>query len=192
MTQNNRPSYLSFGLAWLLGYGAFALSYGSDPPVPAALAGALLFGGLVLALVITGVGAARALRGAHGRDAVIGKLLAAAWLIGFGALSILIQAASTALDEPEVQTLLWPTGAGLVVGMIYLAGGVAYRDALQYALGAWLALLSSAALFLNGANLYWALAVIGGGGYLVAAVLEPRRSTAESGHAVRDPAVRSR
>ncbi|WP_194818353.1 ABC transporter permease [Nocardia sp. XZ_19_385] len=177
MTQNNRPSYLSFGLAWLLGYGAFALTYGADPPVPSAVAAILLFGGLLIALIITGVGAVRAQRGAHGREAVAGKLLAVAWLVGFGALSVLIQALSTALDEPEVQTLLWPSGAGLVVGMIYLAGGLAYRDTLQYALGAWLAVLSSAALFLDGANLYWALALIGGGGYLVATVLEPRRRT---------------
>ncbi|GAB2681169.1 ABC transporter permease [Nocardia goodfellowii] len=188
MTQNNRPSYSSFGLAWLLGYGAFALTYGDDPPVPATVAAVLLFGGLLAALIITGIGAVRAQRGARGREALTGKLLAAAWLIGFGALSLVIEALSTALNEPEVQTLLWPTGAGLVVGMIYLGGGLAYRDSLQYALGAWLAVMSSAALFLDGATLYWALALIGGGGYLVAALLEPRRTTA---HATPDPSVTS-
>ena len=35
---SNRSAYLSFGLALLVGYGAFALSYGDDPilPIPSA------------------------------------------------------------------------------------------------------------------------------------------------------------
>ncbi|MEV0247886.1 ABC transporter permease [Nocardia sp. NPDC050712] len=172
---DNRLSYLSFGLAWLLGYGAFALTHGADPPFPAAVAGVLLFGGLLAGLVVTGVVAVRAHREADGHAAVVGKLLAAAWVLGFGALTVLISALSAALDEPQVQTLLWPTGAGLVVGMIYLAGGLAYRDVPQYVLGAWLAVTSSIALYFGGAGLYWVLAVAGGGGYLVATALRPRR-----------------
>jgi hypothetical protein len=108
---------------------------------------------------------------------VIGKMLAASWLVGFGALFLIITALSTALQEQLVHTLLWPTGSGLVIGLLYLAGGVAHRDLLQYGLGAWLAVTSSAALFLQGANVYWALALAGGGAYLVAAALEQRRHT---------------
>ncbi|MBL1079146.1 ABC transporter permease [Nocardia sp. 2] len=167
---DNRASYLSFGLAWLLGYGAFALSHGEDPRLPIPVAGVLLFGGLLIALIITGVTALRAQRGARDRAGTAGVMLAAAWLVGFGALSLLITALSSALNEPLVQTLLWPTASGLVVGMIHLASGAAHRDVTQYTLGAWLAVMSSAALFFDGANLYWALAVIGGGGYFAAAV----------------------
>lgn len=76
-----------------------------------------------------------------------------------------------------MQTLLWPTASGLVVGMIYLAGGAAHRDTLQYTLGTSLAAISSAALFFNGAHMYWILALAGGGAYLIAAALEPRRHT---------------
>lgn len=176
---NNLPSYVSFGLALLVGYGAFALAHGADPilPTPSAVPAVLLLGGLLTAVTITGVVAARAQRGARGRDAVIGKMLAASWLVGFGALFLIITALSTALQEQLVHTLLWPTGSGLVIGLLYLAGGVAHRDLLQYGLGAWLAVTSSAALFLQGANVYWALALAGGGAYLVAAALEPRRHT---------------
>ena len=176
---NNRPSYVSFGLAWLVGYGAFALAYGDDPilPTPSAVPAVLLLGGLLTAVTITGVVTAKAQRGAGGHEAVIGNLLAASWLVGFGALFLIITALSTALQEQHVHTLLWPTGSGLVVGLLYLAGGVAHRDVLQYGLGAWLAVMSSAALFLQGANVYWALALAGGGAYLVAAALEPRRHT---------------
>ena len=174
---NNRPSYVSFGLAWLFGYGVFALAYGDHPSlsIPSAVPAVLLVGGLLTAVTITGVVTAKAQRGARGHEALVGNLLAASWLVGFGALFLIITALSTALQEQHVHTLLWPSGSGLVVGLLYLAGGVAHRDVLQYALGAWLAVISSAALFLEGANLYWALALAGGGAYLVAAALEPRR-----------------
>ncbi|UGT53897.1 ABC transporter permease [Nocardia asteroides] len=174
---DNRPSYLSFGLAWLLGHGAYALSHGADPllRLPSALPSVLLIGGLLAAMVITSVVTMRAQRDATGRDAVVGNLLAASWLIGFGALFFVITALSSALAQPDLRMLLWPAGSGLIVGLLYLAGGAAYRDVLQYALGAWLALTSSAALFLDGASPYWVLAIAGGGSYLAAAALEPRR-----------------
>lgn len=161
---SNRASYLSFGVAWLAGYSAFALSVGADPAVPAALASGVLLVGLVAALTITAIGAART-----GDEPLVARMLAGSWLIGFGALTLVISALAGALEQPRVQTLLWPSGAGLVVGLLYLAGGAARRDVLQYTLGAWLALTSSAALFLGEANMYWALAIAGGGAYFIAA-----------------------
>lgn len=174
---DNRPSYLSFGLAWLLGHGAYALSHGDDPllRLPSAVPSALLIAGLFTAMVVTSVVTMRAQRGVTGRDAVVGNLLAASWLIGFSALFFVITALSSALSQDDLKMLLWPTGSGLIVGLLYLAGGAAYRDVLQYALGAWLALTSTAALFLDGASPYWVLAIAGGGSYLVAAAMEPRR-----------------
>ncbi|MEV6960692.1 ABC transporter permease [Streptomyces sp. NPDC051207] len=174
---NNRASYLSFGLAWLVGHGASALAYGDDPLVgmPSAVPNLLLTVGLLGAVAVTSAVTAKAQRGVRGRQAVIGNLLAGSWVIGFGALFLIITALSEALDKHEVHTLMWPTASGLVVGLLYLASGAVYRDALQYTLGSWLALASSAALFLDGANLYWALALAGGGAYLVAASREARR-----------------
>ncbi|MFE6925552.1 ABC transporter permease [Nocardia sp. NPDC057663] len=174
---DNRPSYLSFGMAWLLGHGAYALSHGDDPLVrlPSAVPSVLLIAGLLIAMIITSIVTMRAQRGVTGKDAVVGNLLAVSWLIGFGALFFVITALSSALAQDDLKMLLWPTGSGLIVGLLYLAGGAAYRDVLQYALGAWLALTSSAALFLDGASPYWVLAIAGGGSYLVAAALEPRR-----------------
>jgi hypothetical protein len=95
---DNRPSYVSFGLALLIGYGAFALAHGDDPilPTPSAVPAVLLLGGLLMAVTITGVCMAKARRGARGREAVIDKMLAASWLVGFGALFLVITALSTA------------------------------------------------------------------------------------------------
>jgi len=174
---NNRLSYVSFGLAWLVGHGVNALTHGGDPvlDLPSAIPASLLVVGLLAGVVVTSVVTAKALRGVRGPDAMVGNLLAASWPIGFGALFLIITALGASLDEQKVHTLMWPTASGLVVGLLYLAGGAVYRDRLQYTLGTWLALTSSAALFLHGAPLYWVLALAGGGSYLVAAALEPRR-----------------
>ncbi|MFE7797672.1 ABC transporter permease [Nocardia sp. NPDC057440] len=177
---DNRPSYLSFGVAWLLGHGTYALSHGDDPVLrlPSAVPGILLITGLLTVMIITGIVSMKAQRSATGKDAVVGNLLAASWLVGFGGLFFIITALSSALSQDDLKMLLWPTGSGLILGLLYLAGGAAYRDVLQYTLGAWLALTSSAALFLDGASPYWVLALAGGGSYLVAAALEPRRRAA--------------
>ena len=51
-----------FGLAWLVGYGAFALAYGDDPipPIPSVVLVVLLLGGLLTAMTITVVVTAKA------------------------------------------------------------------------------------------------------------------------------------
>ncbi|MER6910132.1 ABC transporter permease [Streptomyces sp. NPDC000594] len=177
---DNRPSYLAFGLAWLIGHGAAALAHGADPlvPMPSALPQFLLVGGLLAATVTTGAVAARAGRGVTGGAALTAHLLTGGWAVGFGSLFLLITALSGALDEGVVHTLMWPAASGLVVGLLYLAGGAVHRDLLQYGLGCWLALTSTAALFLDRPGLYAALALAGGGSYLVAAALEPRRRAA--------------
>ena len=74
-----------------------------------------------------------------------------------------------------MQTILWPTWAGFPVGVLYLGEGATRRNVLHYGLGTWLALTSTAALFLGTPNLFWVLAVAGGGGFAVAALLETRR-----------------
>ncbi|WP_406119346.1 ABC transporter permease [Streptomyces sp. NBC_00989] len=189
---DNRLSYVSFGLAWLLCRGVNALTHGDDPvlDLPSAIPASLLVAGLLAGVVVTSVVTARTLRGVRGPDAMVGNLLAASWPIGFGALFLIITALSASLEEQKVHTLMWPTASGLVVGLLYLAGGAVYRDRLQYLLGAWLALTSSAALFLHGAPLYWVLALAGGGSYLVAAAPRtppPRQGPARQGELRRHP-----
>lgn len=177
---NNRPTYLAWGAAWLVGQGAFALAHGPDPLVamPALLPGALLAAGVLVAAVVTGVVTARSQRGVTGPAKTTGTLIGAAWAIGFTALFLLITATDRLLDGLHVPALLWPAGTGLVVGLVYLLGGTAQRDLLQYALGGWLALTATAGAFLGLPGLYWVVALAGGGGYLTAAALENRAALA--------------
>lgn len=177
---DNRWPYLAWGLAWLVGYGAFALARGADPvlALPARLPSLLLVAGLVGAAVVTTVQIVHDSRGAVGAAKTTGTLVGLAWGTGFTALFLLITALSAVLDDHLVETVLWPTGSAVVVGLMYLTGGAVHRDLLQYALGTYLALLGAAAVFVGSPGHYVVLAVAGAPAYLVAAALEGRRCTA--------------
>jgi len=82
----------------------------------------------------------------------------------------------------ELQSTLWPAMSGFLVGVLYLGEGATRRNVLHYGLGTWLALTSAAALLLGIPNLFWVLAIAGGGGFAVAAVLESRRLIRTSPH----------
>ncbi|MFF7206382.1 ABC transporter permease [Streptomyces sp. NPDC008141] len=181
---DNRAAYVSFGLAYLLGHGAAAVSHGDDPllDLPGWLPTTLLGIGLVTGVTQATVAALRAQRGAPGPDVLSGKLLGAAWVAAFTALFLAITGLASAVDMPDLQTVLWPAGSGLVVGLLYLAEGAARRNLLHYGLGVWLALISSAALFLGTPGLYGVLALAVGGAYALAAVLERRRLARLAGH----------
>lgn len=176
-TVDNRAAYVSFGLAYLFGHGAAALSKGADPLVglPGWLPMTLLAIGLVTGIAYATVAALRAQQGAAEPEILSGRLLGLAWLVAFTALFLAITGLTATTDQADLSTTLWPTGSGLIVGLIYLAEGAVRRNLLHYGLGVWLALVSTAALFFSAPGLFWILAVAGGGGYAVATVLERRR-----------------
>lgn len=174
---DNRAAYLSFGLAYVLGHGAAAASQGDAPllDLPGWLPTALLGTGLTAGIVQSTAAALRAQRGAAAPEVLSGRLLGAAWIAAFTALFLAITGLTSVLDLPELPSVLWPAGSGLVVGLLYLAEGAVRRNVLHYALGVWLALTSTAALSFDTPGLYGVLAVAGGGAYALATVLEHRR-----------------
>ncbi|MFE1896910.1 ABC transporter permease [Streptomyces yangpuensis] len=174
---DSRAAYASFGLAYVLGHGAAAVSHGDTPllGLPDWLPMTLLGPGLVTGIVQATLAALRAQRGAPATDVLAGKLLGTAWIAAFTALALAITGLTSVLDAPELQSVLWPAGSGIVVGLLYLAEGAVRRNVLHYGLGIWLALTSGAVLSLDAPGLYWALAGAGGGAYALATVLEARR-----------------
>lgn len=177
---DNRPSYLAWGLAYLVGYTIHALAAGPTPllPLPSAVPVLVLSLCLLAATAVTTVNVARAQRGVTGPAAVPGKMFAGAWVTGFAALILLITALGRDLDSSRLSMLMFPAGSALVVGLLYLMGGALDRDVLQYTLGTTLALVGTAAVFLGLSGLYRVLALVVAGAYLTAATLEPRRRAA--------------
>jgi len=72
---DSRAAYLSFGLAYVLGHGAAAVSLGSDPLIalPAWLPTTLLGIGLVAGTAFATLAASRAQRGASQHDLLSGN-----------------------------------------------------------------------------------------------------------------------
>ncbi|WKV70114.1 ABC transporter permease [Streptomyces sp. PCS3-D2] len=182
---DNRAAYAGFGLAYLLGHGAAAASHGDSPllGLPAWLPTVLLGAGLVTGIVLAAAAALRAQRGAPAAEILSGTLLGTAWIAGFAALALAITGLTSVLDAPELQTVLWPAGSGIIVGLLYLAEGAVRRNVLHYCLGIWLALTSAAVLFLEAPRLHWALATACGGAYALATFLEARRLRSPAGPA---------
>lgn len=174
---DNRAAYASFGLAYVLGHGAAAASHGDTPVLglPGWLPMTLLGIGLATGIALATIAALRAQRGATAPELLSGRLLGTAWIAAFTALALAITGLTSVLDAPELQSVLWPAGSGLIVGLLYLAEGAVRRNVLHYGLGVWLALTSAAALSLDAPGPSWVLAVAGGGAYSLATALERRR-----------------
>lgn len=174
---NNRPVYLAWGAAWFAGYGLLAVGPGLG--LPDLLGRIVLITGLLAATAVTIVETVRGQRGATGPAKLAGTMFGIAWATGFSALFLLITAVAARQDDASLQTLLWPTGSAVVVGLMYLMGGALQRDLVQYALGTWLALVGAAAMFTDLGAHYAVLVVAGVPAYLIAAVLDgPRRTAA--------------
>jgi hypothetical protein len=157
---------LAWGLAYLLGFGGWYLARAGV--VPVALAGVVLgvFGAVALVLpIVLGV---RASRGVRGPSRTVGALYGTAWGLAFvvnGVVQGSLQ--QRYVHDPDGQSLMWTASSLIVVGLMYLLGGMLWRDVPQYVLGAWV-LVSAAGSVLAGApgNLL-VLALAGGGGMLV-------------------------
>lgn len=172
---DNRAAYLGFAFAYVFGHGAALLSRADVVLLPAWLPFALLGTGLLAGTIFAMTASLRAQRTASESRRRAEKLVGTAWVTGFAALALAITGLSTVFDEPELQTVLWPAGSTIVVGLIYTAEGAIRGNALHYNLGTWLMLVAAATLFVPGAGFFGVLAVLGGGAYLVAAMLERRR-----------------
>jgi hypothetical protein len=174
---DSRAVYAAFGVTYVLGHGSAALSRGTDPllTLPGWLPLALLAAGFAVGTVLSVNAANRAQRGATKPEVLAGKLLGAAWITAFTALFLTITGLSATIDHPDLQTMLWPAGSTLLVGLIYLAEGVVRRITLHYYLGTALLLIAGTSFLFGTPGLFWVLALAGGGAYAVATALEHRR-----------------
>jgi len=57
--------------------------------------------------------------------------------------------------------------ACVVVGLLYLAGGMLFEEVQMYAVGFWMLVTAGLAAFAGMPNVYLVMAVAGGGGFLV-------------------------
>jgi len=168
-----------WGLAWLVGFGAcyLAAADGPGPFLPAWVAGILLGLAFAAALAVSvGQGLWRG-RGIEGPSRRVGAMYGWSWLLAFGGLyAVNLGLLRQGLPE-DLGPLLWSGTSLLVVGLLYLAGGMLWSDRVQYALGAWTLVAGAASVSAGVPGNFAVLSLAGGGGFLVAAVVARARRT---------------
>ncbi|WP_299037629.1 hypothetical protein [uncultured Pseudokineococcus sp.] len=168
-----RLIYGVWGATWLVGFLVlWASSTGRGPLVlPPPAAGSTFAALMAVAVVVTGVHSTRRMAGLRGTSSTQGAMYGWAWLLGFGCVAALFTSAAGAGASAEVMGVLAPALSGLVVGLLYLAGGAMWQDRAQYALGAWILVTSAAGAIAGYPANHLVMGLLGGGGFLVAAVV---------------------
>lgn len=160
-----------WGAAWLVGFGALYAVAGDRPMIDGDpdLALALFAVILVAAMVVTATHVARRSAGVHGGSAVQGAMYGWSWFLGFVGIFALASALTDAGADPTVVQTAMTVAPAALVGVLYMAGAAIWRDRSQFALGAWISVVTTVAALVGLPSMLVVMAVAGGGGMLVAA-----------------------
>ncbi len=166
-----------WGAAWLVGFGALYAVAGDRPLVDGDpdLALGLFAVTLLAAMAVTATHIARRTSGVHGASAVQGAMYGWSWFLGFVAVYALAVALTDAGADPVVVQTAMTIVPTTLVGVLYMAGAAIWRDRTQFALGAWITVVTIVAAIVGMPHMLAVMAVAGGGGMLVAAGLSAGR-----------------
>ncbi|MGE5132274.1 MAG: hypothetical protein ACM32E_05110 [Gemmatimonadota bacterium] len=176
LSPNPVPILGSWGVAWLFGFGAcyLASGRGSAAVLPGWAAWATLSGLSVAAMAITARQLRRSGRGVAGPSRTVAAMYGWSWALGCGGAYALNLGLASQGMPVRLLPLLWPASTLLVVGVLYLAGGVIWQDRLTYGLGAWTLLVAGVSVAAGPPANFAVLALAGGGGLLAAAAAAQR------------------
>ncbi|MBF4994163.1 hypothetical protein ITX31_08570 [Arthrobacter gandavensis] len=143
---NTALVYLIWGITWIVGYGSlWGTQQGRLDLAPSAALG-ILGTALAAATVATIVLFARSSRGVRGQSAFQGGMYGLAWTLGFTVMAAMSAVIGRAMEDFWLRGLLVNSIAVLVVGLLYITGGIIFNDKAQSLLGIWLLLVAIAAL----------------------------------------------
>jgi hypothetical protein len=163
-----------WGFAWLIGFGVFFLRFGPDNRVlvdmPAWVPLTVLLGLITLAGIITGVVGARAGRQVSGPSSRQGAMYGFTWSVAFIAMAVLLSRLSHLLPVPEAN-LLWAGAMVALTGVLHMAGGTIWNDRDLYVLGISINVVNVVGIIAGPGWHALIVAVLGGGGMLVAGLV---------------------
>ncbi|MFF2268466.1 hypothetical protein ACFVTZ_09365 [Cellulosimicrobium cellulans] len=175
-----RLLFLAWGVAWLVGYlclwasavhgGAGTGSMAGAQPEPWAFW--VFFSLIAAAIAFTIVHTVTRTVGTRGVSARQGTLYGWAWTLGFVSYGFVLGGLARAGASEEVMALASNAFACVVVGLLYLGGGVAFCEQRLYAVGVWILLVAGVATIAGLPLTYLVMGALGGGGFLVMAVVE--------------------
>lgn len=168
---------LVWGVAWCVGFGTLWWDVRRQQPFtgPGVFSAVVFSVLLIAAAVVTGVVTQAATRGRGGRSVRQGRDLGIFWGAGFTAFFVFAGGISSVGLDPAAAGLLFAGGSVILTGLAYLAMAAVFGGAVERALGSWLLLLVAAGVWAGPVTLNLLIAVLGGGAFLVAAVVTWRR-----------------
>jgi hypothetical protein len=177
----NRESYMHFGVwgaGWLIGYSSLAIgtSQRQNGDTTTSAWSFIVFAiVLIAAFAASWIIGARSSLGIHSQrpehryfkqlDTTSNWSYALAFLVGMGGLSIF--AGKYGLGNTEI-SVLYNFVAPLILGILYWFQGAIYGSRTQSLAGVWMMALSWSTIIAGIPVGYWIMAMVGGGGLLIA------------------------
>jgi len=168
---DGRLLFGAWGLAWLIGYLAMWIT-ARDTGSPEVWAGWVLAGCIVGAVAFTVVHSVTRTAGLRGTSARVGAMYGWTWFLAFTAFGVTLGAMGDAGASTEVQAIAANGFACLIVGLMYIAGGLLFEEVRMSAIGAWMLVTAVLAALAGMPNTYLVMAVAGGGGFLAMVAVE--------------------
>lgn len=167
---DGRLLFGAWGVAWLVGFGAQWTAFLDEPLLQFRTAMIVFGAALVAAMVVTAVHLGRQNTGIRGTSAQQGAMYGWTWSLAFFGVFALGYALARAGSDVATTNLVMTVSSTLLVGALYMAGGAIWGDRTQFALGAWIAAVTTLAAVIGHPHLLLVMAVAGGGGMLVTAL----------------------
>ncbi|WP_206796823.1 hypothetical protein [Amycolatopsis sp. MtRt-6] len=162
----------AWAFAWIVGWGFTYVAVQPGVAIPGWVGGVLVAVLFAAAIAYTGYVSARAGRGIRGPSRTVGAMYGYSWAIASAGLMVIdiriTQFGSLASDQVS---LLWSGTWLLLTGVLYLAGGTVWQDKLMYGLGAWMIVSAGLSVVVGFPANFLVLALCGGGGFLLAAIV---------------------
>ena len=175
ITPDPRGFLWPWGFAWVLGFGVYFLRYGPGGRVlvdmPNWLPLTLLLALFMAAGVFTGWFGARISRSIRGPSNRQGAMYGLTWSVAYAGMAVVLSTTNGLLSD-EHANMLWAGAMVAVTGVMHMAGGAIWNDRSLFALGIWTSVVNVVGIFAGAGWHSLILAVLGGGGMLLAGTLQ--------------------
>ncbi|WP_248959102.1 hypothetical protein [Sphaerisporangium perillae] len=170
--------YVVWGLAWLVGFGAFFLHYGlsgrSYAPISVGSATAILFAAMALAIAITSYVGWKQNSQVRGVSQDRATMYGLSWFFAFFGMGIIGSHFDKVLPPAE-SGLLWASLSVWIVSILFMAGAAVWRQPAMFFVGVWIAAVNMVGVPAGpGWHALLVSAGVGGGFIAIGAVLRVR------------------
>lgn len=165
---------LTWGIAWLVGFGALWLLDGLRPafalplPVAVTIFVALIAGAIAVSAVL-GIRSGRGLRASRA-ETYQGTVYGLSWTIGSLAIVGFAQGLIFNGMDAELANIFYPVAFVLFTGVMYVVSSAMWHAVPMLILGLWVIVIGVAAPFFGYPTHYLVLSLAGGAGFLILAV----------------------